>query len=186
MEKIEFELLENDFAIKYKFFGKLNWSADGIGLELNYLAVNSKLEWYEKLSTESVSMAAATLGILFNDFRNGDEEVMIRCNDISQIVCSKQFDGFINNWFDAEGVLFKEGPFFDGIFGRFSSYENLGYPDNYEEEICEIYHWNKYAIKIIFSEKSSIDELQGKLFIDTSVESTFKNELNEIIELFNS
>jgi hypothetical protein len=167
MENIEFELLENFEITKYKFFAKFIWSADSIGLELNYPANNTKLEWYEKLSSESESMAAAILGLAFNDFKNGDEE-------------------FINKWFDADGALFKEGPFFDGIFGRFSSYGNLGYPDNYENEICEIYHWEKDAIKIKFSEKRSIDELQGKLFIAKSIESIFKNELNEIIDLFNS
>jgi len=183
---MEFKLIENSYSTTYKYFGKFNWSADGIGLEINYPDENSKLEWYEKLSVESESMAAAILGLLFNDFKNRNEELMISYNDISQIVGSMKFGGFINTWFDSDGVLFKEGPFFDGIFGRFSSYGNLGNPDNYYEETCEIYHWNKEAIKIIFPEKRSIDELKDKLFIDIRIESTFKNELLDIIKLFNS
>jgi hypothetical protein len=61
----------------------------------------------------------------------------------------------------------------------------LGHPDNHEEDICEVYHWEGNTIKIIFSEKRSIDELYGNLFIDTNVEALFKNELQTIIELFN-
>ena len=186
MEKIEFELLENNVITTYKYFGKFNWSSDGIGLDLNYPDENSKLEWYEKLTFESESMAAAILGLAFNDFKNGDEELISNYDGIFQILCSKQFEEFINKWYDVDGAIFNEGPFFDGIFGRFSSYGNLGYPDNYEDGISEIYHWDKEGIKIKFSEKRSIDELQGKLFIASSIESIFKNELNEIIELFNS
>jgi hypothetical protein len=182
---MEFELIENSYSTTYKYFGKFNWSSDGIGLDLNYPDENSKLEWYEKLTSKSESMAAAILGLAFNDFKNGNEELINNYDCIFQIVCSKKFEEFINKWYDDDGALFKEGPFFDGIFGRFSSYGNLGYPDNHEDEICEIYDWDKGAIKIKFSEKHSIDELQGKLFIAKSEESIFKNELNEIIELFN-
>jgi hypothetical protein len=186
MEKIEFELIENNVTTKYNYFGKLNWNDDGIGLNFIYPEENSKSKWFEVLSSVSECMAAAVLGVLFNDFKNGRETFETNYQDIFDIVCTKQFENYINKWYDADGALFQEGPFFDGIFGRFSAYGDLGHPDNHEEDICEVYHWKDNTIKIIFSEKRSIDELYGKLFIDTNVESLFKNELQTIIELFNS
>lgn len=186
MEKIEFELIENNSFIKYKLFGSLDWSEDGIGLALNYPEENSKSEWYIRLSVDSRCMAAAVLGVLFNDFKNGREEFKIEYGGIFDIVSSQQFEAFIHKWFDEDGVLFLEGPFLDGIFGRFSTYGYLGYPQNDENEFDKIFFWNQEAIKIIFPEKGYIDQIHGKIFIDTHIESIFNEELKKIIELFNS
>ncbi len=105
---------------------------------------------------------------------------------VLDIASSNLFIEFTDHWLDADGSTFKEPIFFDGMFGRFSSYGILSYPDNEEESYPKNLLWNDEEIEITFYEKNkSFEDLKGKIFIDCKLEKEFKSNLIKIIDIFN-
>ncbi len=182
---MEFELIENNVTTKYRYLGDIG-HAD-FGLDFEYPSENTKSEWYKNLISQNDFRAAACLGSLTYELKmSGDISFKESFGDIYEIVNSKLFSEFTNKWFDPDGSVFSEPSFFDGFFGQFSSYGELGYPDNYEEENSKVLLWDKEKIKINLLEGiDCFDELSDTIFINQLLEVEFKSHLKLIIELFN-
>ena len=180
---ISFELTENNKCIKYKYFGELQWSSDGIGIEFNYPVEKTKTAWYVMLKDESDIMKSACFGSLYYDLKMlGDVSFKEIYGEVSDIIKSNKFKEFVDHWFTADGSIFSEPTFFDGMFGKFSSYGDVGYPDNEEESNDLI--WIEQSITIKMNQNGTFDDLRGKLFIDEEFESKFEKELKSIVDLF--
>jgi hypothetical protein len=183
-KNLSFELHENNMCIKYKYFGELYWSINGIGVDFNYPEQNTKSAWFKRLMEESSCMSSACLGSLFYHLTSlSDESFKEIYGDIAFIVKSNEFKNFINDWFSADGSVFSEPLFFDGKFGRFSNYGDMDFPDNEEDEGDEL-KWDEQAITIKMNQKATFDDLRGKLFIDEELELKFESELKSVIDLF--
>ena len=181
---VVFELVENQFSNKYKYFGKLYCSSNGIGINIDYPKEKTKEAFYKMLKSESKCNAAACLGSLFYNLKTLGEDSFIEIyGEITDVINSDSFLLFINKWFAADGAMFVEPYFFDGMFGRFSSYGDMGYPDNEGIETKHL-NWDEQGVVIKLTENGALDDIKGNIYIDIKVESEFENELMGAIELF--
>lgn len=184
--KMEFELIEKNVTIKYRYLGDIGYA--DLGLDFVYPSENTKSEWYKNLINQNDCRAAACLGCLTYDLKDlGVDFFKESFGEIYEIVNSKMFFDFINKWFELDGALFSEPSFFNGFFGRFSSNGNLGYPDNYDEtKNSKVYLWDEEKIEIkLLKGLDNFNDLRDKIFIDAALEVEFRSHLNMIIELFN-
>ena len=185
MHEIEFELVENNATIKYKYLGDIG-HAD-LGLNFEYPSENTKSAWYKTLVNQNDCKAAACIGSLtYNLEVLGKNTFIETFADIHKIVNSELFIQFTNKWFDLNGSLFREPFFFDGFFGRFSDDSLLSRADNADDGWNTRWTWGKEDITLIFNEECGYGDWKNGIFIDASIEDEFKSELNAIIELFNT
>ncbi|TYA55715.1 hypothetical protein [Formosa maritima] len=142
-------------GIEYVYLGLLMDAS--CGPDLNPPNENTKLAWYEKLTSDSCVIAAASLGILYHDLIDlGDSFIKEDYSEFLEIIYSEELSNFTNKWFECNGSLFKEPIFLDGTYGSYSAYGN---------------------------QELDID-ISDSIFIDSTKETEFLKELESIIDLF--
>jgi len=145
--------------IEYEYLGLLMDAS--CGPNLNLPEENTKLAWYEKLTSDSDVDASASLAILYHDLKDlGENFVKENYSEFLEIIYSEELSNFTNKWFECNGSIFKEPIFLDGTYGTYSVYGS----EKLDEELQEA--------------------ITDNILIDVTKSNEFREELKGLIELF--
>jgi hypothetical protein len=172
---MKFDLIQDGIVLTYEYYGELQERG---GMDLGIIICSPETptigSWYDCLRASSPVQVAGTLGVL-SDFKDTPE--------INEILNSEICTAFVRKYLDTN--YFSEPYFIDGMFGRFSKYGNIPYPDDEEEEslLFQIALDGQNVI-LKFDEPICFGEWQDKIFINIDEVDSFESELNQVIELF--